>query len=147
MGQTTAGSLLEVTMTAPATESLTGFEALSDFTEVGEVADLGEYGKDYTLITRDVFGSRRTQKYKGNYDAGSTTWNLNKIFGDAGQEVIDSAVDSDSNMSVKLTHQDGTIDYFAVLVTSATNAIDDPNTVFELNVDVELNTDVYRSEA
>jgi len=56
---TSAGTTISLTDTEPTTYDVAGFDALT-FTEVGEVSDLGEFGREYAEVTFNPLGDRRT---------------------------------------------------------------------------------------
>ena len=61
---TAAGSKLFVSATLPGTYDKAGFEALT-WTEVGEVTEIPQFGKVYTIVNHLPLGQRQTIKRKG----------------------------------------------------------------------------------
>lgn len=112
---TTAGSIIAVTATAPATFDEAGFEAAT-FTVVGEVTDLGETGRVYNKVEHNPIGSRATQKRKGGFDPGNQNFVVALDRADAGQIIMQAAAQSDDDYYFKLTEQDGTVNYYAAQV-------------------------------
>ncbi len=119
---TSAGTTLEVSASLPASYDSTGFAALT-FTEVGEITDMGEYGRQYNLVTHNPLNNRKTVKRKGSYNDGSLALQLARVLADAGQIILVNAVDSDTSISCKVTLQDGTIQYFTAQVMSYTTGV------------------------
>lgn len=114
---TTAGTVIAVSASAPATYDSTGYGALT-YTAVGEVTDLGEFGREYALVTHNPIGTRATQKYKGSYNEGAITLAVGLDTDDAGQDLLTTASTSDSNYSFKITAQNGDVYYFPAKVMS-----------------------------
>lgn len=115
--QTTAGSTLGIVAAAPATFDVTGYEALT-FVNIGEITDLGEFGREYALVTHNPIGSRGTQKLKGSFNEGTMTLQLGLDESDAGQDLLQTAVDDDASYSFCVTLQDGSKYYFRALAMS-----------------------------
>jgi hypothetical protein len=88
--RTTAGSTLKVSASAPATYNTAGYAALT-WTSVGEVTDLGEFGREYTLVTHNPINNRITQKFKGSYNEGKMSLKLGLDTDDAGQVLMKAA--------------------------------------------------------
>lgn len=139
--QTSAGTALAVSATLPSTYDQTGFDALT-FTSIGEITDLGEYGKVYELITHNPIATRRTQKFKGTYNNGSVTLQMAEDISDAGQVILDAAVDSDNDYAFRVTAQDADKDYFQAKVMSKTVNIGGANQMRGSSVTVELTNDI-----
>ena len=79
---TSAGTKLFVSASAPATYNLSGFAALT-WTEIGEVSDMGEFGRQYNLVTFNTLGDRRTVKRKGSYNDGTIACQMARLFAKA----------------------------------------------------------------
>jgi len=114
---TTAGTTIAVSASAPATYDSAGYGALS-FTTVGEVTNLGSFGREYALVTHNPIGTRATQKYKGSYNEGQIAMEVGLDTDDAGQDLLATASASDSNYSFKVTAQNGDVYYFIAKVMS-----------------------------
>lgn len=138
--QTNAGTSLAISASSPATYDAVGFAALT-FTEVGEVVSIGEHGSNYALVTHSPLSSRRVQKFKGSVNDGSMAVGLGMDLTDAGQTLLLAGADGsavDVDHAVKITYQDGSIEYFSAKVMSYTrnpstiDSIVAANTTFEL---------------
>lgn len=116
---TSAGSTFHVVAsgTAPATYDDTGYAALT-WVAVGEVTDLGEFGREYNLVTHNPIANRSTQKFKGSFNEGQISLQLGLQTDDAGQIIMKAASLSDSAYSCKVTTQNGDIYYFRAMVMS-----------------------------
>jgi hypothetical protein len=136
----TSGTTIKVSAALPATYNVAGF-ALLTYTAAGEVTDIGEYGKEYNLITHNPIADRKTYKFKGNYNNGTLALQMASVPADAGQAILLTALDSDNSISVEITHQNGDIDYFTGKVMSyrkgvASESIKTASVAFEIDSDI-----------
>lgn len=134
-----AGTSLKVSASAPATFDATGYNALT-FTTVGEVVDLGEFGREYNLITHNPIATRGTQKLKGSFNEGSISLQLGLDTDDAGQVLLKAAVASDSNYSFLVTTQNGDKYYFQAKAMSFKTGVGSVDSVTSATVSLELTT-------
>lgn len=139
--QTTAGTTIGISATLPATENQAGYAALT-FTLIGEVTDLGEYGKEYATVTHNPIASRKTIKRKGSFNNGTLALQLGLDKADAGQVICDAAVDSDNNYAFAITYQDGTIDYMSAQVMSFKTNAGSVDQILSGSINLEVNTDI-----
>lgn len=115
---TTAGTVLGISATVPATFTKTAFEALT-FTEIGEITEIGgDVGRVYNVVNHNPISTRATVKMKGSYQSGSLALTIAIDRADAGQVLAQAALNSDAKYSFKMELQDGSILYFQGLVTS-----------------------------
>ena len=138
---TSAGTTLGISASAPATYDDTGFVALT-FTDIGEITDMGEYGREYALVTHNPLGDRRTVKRKGSYNDGALTMSLGRVPSDAGQVLLLAALDSDDSYSFEVTLQDGTIQYFTGQVMSYTTNVGSVDQITGASVTGEIDGDI-----
>ena len=113
--RTTAGSTFKVSATAPATYDVSGYAALT-WTAVGEITDLGEFGREYTLVTHNPINTRITQKFKGSYNEGKMSLKLGLDTDDAGQVLMKAGSTSDAARFFEVTDQKGDKYYFPAMV-------------------------------
>ena len=113
--RTTAGTTLKISASNPATFDATGYAALS-FTTVGEVTNLGEFGREYNLVTHNPIDNRGTVKKKGSFNEGSIQLQLGVDDADAGQILMNAAALSDNDYSFLITTQSGQKYYFQAQV-------------------------------
>lgn len=139
--QTSAGTVLSVSAGVPATYDSGGFGALS-WTTVGEITDLGEYGRVYNLVTHNPIGSRATNKFKGSYNDGSIALQMAEDTSDAGQTILDAALTSDNEYAFRIVAQDGDIDYFQARVMSKTVSIGSVDSIRSSTVQIELTNSI-----
>lgn len=115
--RTSAGSTIKLSASTPATFDSTGYNALT-YTTVGETSDLGEFGREFALVTHSPVATRGTQKYKGSWNDGSLTLQLGLDTDDAGQILAKAAALSDNAYSFCVTTQNLDKYYFQARVMS-----------------------------
>lgn len=138
---TSAGTTLRVSASLPATNDAAGFAALT-YTLVGEVVDLGSYGKKYNLVTHNPIDDRKTVKRKGSYNSGTLAMKMARVPANAGQAILVTASGSDTAISFKITLQNGTINYFQGLVMGYTTDLGSVDQITSASVDVEVTEDI-----
>ena len=141
--QTSAGTTMAVSDALPATNDDTGFAALT-WEDVGEVTDLGEFGRQYNLVTHLPLGSRQLQKFKGSFDDGKIAVQLGRDTSDAGQVDLEAGLASDNNYSFRITIQDGTIFYFQAKVMSFTTGVGGADSITGGTVNLEIDQAIVR---
>ena len=115
--RTSAGSTIKLSAFTPATFDASGYNALS-YTTVGEASDLGEFGREFALVTHMPVATRGTQKYKGSWNEGSMTIQLGLDTDDTGQILAKAAALSDNAYSFCVTTQNLDKYYFQARVMS-----------------------------
>ena len=98
---TSAGALLSISATLPATYDAPGFTALT-FIPVHEISDMGELGMEFKEVNHMSLDTRATTKFKGSYDAGTMQLTLAKVITDAGQAALIAALNSDSDQAFNI---------------------------------------------
>lgn len=136
---TSAGTTLAVSAATPATFNVAGYSNLS-FTDVGEITDLGEFGREYALVTHNPVGSRGTQKFKGSFNEGTMTLSLGLDTDDAGQIIMKAGALSDANYSFEVTTQNGDIYYFQAKVMSWKVGVGGVDSITTATCTLELTT-------
>lgn len=125
--QTAGGAALGVSATLPATNDATGFAALT-FTAVGEVVNLGAFGREYNTVSFLPLAERGASKVKGSFDNGRFEPQIALDRADAGQVIMLAAADSDLYQAFEVTLSSGDIFYFQGLVMAfrpMINTVDD----------------------
>ena len=143
---TSAGSIISVCEDAPATYNQVGFEALT-FTEIGEVTDMGEFGKTYNVVTHMRIADRQVVKRKGSYNNGTMALQMARVPSDEGQAILVAAVDSDDSYSFKLELQDGSVLYFSAQVTSYPLGVGNVDSITAATVNVEIDNEIIEVAA
>ena len=132
-----AGSTLKISAAIPATFTNTAYAALS-FVEIGKITDLGEFGREYALITSNVLGSRSTEKFKGSFNEGTVAISALLNNTDAGQVIAKSALESDEDHSFVITTQNGDMYYFQAKVMTFKTVIGSTDAMTTATLTLEL---------
>lgn len=143
---TSAGTTISVSESAPGSYDVTGFEALT-FSEVGEVSDLGEFGREYSEVTFNPLGDRRTVKRKGSFNDGNITMTLARVPSDSGQAILQDALDNDDSFHFVVELQDGTKLYFAAQVMSYTTNVGGVDQITSASVTLGITNDILEDAA
>ncbi len=138
---TSAGTKLYMSAALPATYDVITFAALT-WVEIGEVSDLGEFGRQYNLVTFNPLGDRRTVKRKGSYNDGTIAAQMARVPTDAGQAMLVTAVSSDASKAIKIVLQDGTIFYTTCQVMSYTTNVGSVDQITAATVNMEIDNDI-----
>lgn len=137
--RSSAGTTIHLSAGTPATFNAAGYGALT-FTAIGEVTDLGEFGREYNLITHNPIGSRGTVKLKGSFNEGSITMQLGLDTDDAGQILAKTASQADADYSFKITTQNGDDYFFQAKVMSFKVNVGSVDSVTSATIMLELTT-------
>lgn len=142
--RTSAGTTLKVTSSAPATFDSSGYNALFTASPVpatvGEITDLGEFGREFALVTHNPVGTRGTQKFKGSFNEGTISLSLGLDTDDAGQIIMKAASLSDNNFSFMVTTQSGDRYFFAAKVMSFKVGVGSVDSITTATSTLELTT-------
>lgn len=76
------------------------------YTAIGEITNIGEFGRAYNEITHASIANRNVRKFKGNRNDGSLALDLAMDVGDAGQDAVEAALDSDADYNFKIVFND-----------------------------------------
>lgn len=132
-----------------AADAIADFVSLSVGTEVGLIESLGEFGKNFDLVTFQAIATGRTYKFKGGYNQGSLDLVCASDLTDLGQAMLYSFGSSQdqSTYPFKLTlngadPQWDTV-YFGGKVFSYRLVAGAVNNVVKANIKIEINTDVF----
>jgi hypothetical protein len=137
--RTSAGTTLKVSAAAPATFNSAGYAALT-FTAVGEITDLGEFGREFALVTHNPVGTRGTQKFKGSFNEGTMNLSLGLDTDDAGQVLMKAASLADTAYSFEVVTQNGDKYYFQAMVMSFKVGVGSVDSITTSSVTLELTT-------
>ena len=135
--QSAAGASIGISSSAPATFNEAGYGALT-FTNIGEVTDLGEFGREYNLITHNPIDTRATKKLKGSYNEGQISMTVGLDTADAGQNLAKTASQSDADYYFKITMQNGVMYYFPAKVMSFKRSIGSVDNVVTATIALEI---------
>lgn len=141
---TSAGTTLTISASAPATFDSSGYAAVFSASPgpavVGEITDLGEFGREFALVTHMPVGSRGTQKFKGSFNEGTMALSLGLDTDDAGQILAKTASLSDANYSFMVTTQNNDKYYFQAKVMSFKVNVAGVDSITTATVNLELTT-------
>jgi hypothetical protein len=112
------------------------------YIEVGELSDLGSFGKKYNLVTFNPLGDRKTVKRKGSYNNGTLALKLGAAVTDAGQIKMQAAADSDSSYAFKVVTQSGSIYYFTGQVMGWMLEVGSVDQIMGASTDLEIDNDI-----
>lgn len=137
--RTSAGTTLAVSAGTPDTFDQAGYESTDvPWTVVGEITDLGEFGREYVLVTHNPVASRGTVKKKGSFNEGAMEMQLGLDTDDAGQIILKAASVSDNDYSFRVTTQNGDIYYFQAQVMSFKVGVGNADQITAAAVTLEL---------
>lgn len=141
---TSAGTTLRVSSTAPATFTSSGYNDLFTASPnpplVGEVTDLGEFGREFALVTHNPVGTRGTQKFKGSFNDGTMTLSLGLDTDDSGQIVMKAASLSDDDFYFQVTTQNGDKYFIQAKVMSFKVGVGSVDSITTATVTLEITT-------
>lgn len=128
--------------TTPQNDNLdrSGFEALT-YVNIANIGMIGEYGITTNLIGYDGLDTSVQLRSKGVSDGGTPEIEVARVDGDPGQDamVAAGAAQVFDNYALKITKQDGAVDYWRGLVSGPTSP-GGANEDFDLHVyNVALN--------
>lgn len=125
----------------------------ASWTEVKGTTNLGAAGDTSELITSNQIGSARTRKLKGTRNAGSMTVVCDLDYADPGQLALVAAEKAKETYAFKIQFNDapegGTPSerYFVALVMSASEEMNEANSVMSLNATLEIDSNIVRVAA
>lgn len=122
------------------------------YVEVDGWTQAGAFGDTAEVITTQLINRGRDVKQKGTRNAGSMECRFAWLPGGAGQAAVIAAEAAASNYAIKIEGPDTggttpTVWEFLGLVTSAQKQGGGANTVLELSVNVEINTNIVETAA
>ena len=90
----TAGSKLFIgtTATTPSPDT---------YIEIGEIVDLGAFGRTYQEIVVQSIGTRGDRKFKGTYNDGTLTVKVNRDASDTGQAAPSSLATATATITLR----------------------------------------------
>lgn len=140
--QTSAGSTFAIATALPGTYDATGFNALT-WQLVGEVTDIGEFGKEYNLVSHNPIAGRQVKKFKGSYNNGSIALQMARDQAIANnQDKLKTALASDASFAFRVVLQDGTKLYFTGKVMSYKNGVGGVDQMTAATAAIEIDGDI-----
>lgn len=135
--ETSAGATIGITATKPATFDAAGYGG-GTYTLIGEITNLGEFGREYEKIEHKPLATRGTVKKKGGYDDGNIPLAMACDEKDAGQILLETASQSDADYFFCVTRQSGTKHYFPAQVMSFKRTIGERSAITNVASTVEI---------
>ena len=143
--QTFVDTVINISATAPSTYDETGFDAIGDFSALGQVTDWSPGGKTYNITTSNPINQRNTDKYKGTYNNDADTITMNRDDDDAGQVKALTALGSDDDYYFQVIYQDATEDFFKGKVVSLNTVAGGADAIVQVVMQIERTGDTVVS--
>ena len=137
---TSAGTTLLVADSVPSLNTVAEFDLL-DFTEVGEVSDLGDFGASDSVMDFYEVGSSEPKQIIGNRSYGSLTLKMAAVRADEGQTIIQQARRNRQRCSFQMTTPDPDVYYFTGVISSYSVSIGGPDQIVSATVTVKLDSE------
>lgn len=134
-------------------DTLDEFRAISGWTEVSLIEDLGEDGDQSNSVTGTAIGDSRVRKAKGARDAGQKSITCFHDPNDAGQLAMETAEEASDRFAFKETLNDGptgqsdTVRYFRGLVISQRQQKGTNDTIIRNIYNIDIDSAIFRDPA
>lgn len=140
--QTAAGASLAISTVAgpPATFDEAGYSALI-YTNIGEITNIGEFGKEFALVTHQPLDTRGVKKGKGSFNNGTLNPTLAVDNEDGGQVLLQTALESDVPYAFLVTLQDGSEYYMMGRTMSFKTTVGTVDDVVTASPTIEVDSD------
>lgn len=138
--QTAAGATLRIAEDAPATYDAAGYAAVV-MTEVGEITNIGQFGKEFALVQHQPLSRRGVGKGKGSFNNGTLNPNLAIDGLDEGQRMLREALESDQPYTMQVELQDGSSFFMRGLVMSFRHNVGGVDEVVTASPTIEVTSD------
>lgn len=139
--QTAAGAELAIAAAGtPQTFDEAGYSGMV-YTDVGEITNIGEFGKEFNLVTHQPLATRGVKKGKGSFNNGTLTPVAALDGDDAGQLALMAAAESDDSYAFRVTLQDGSVYYMMGKVMSVRTSVGGVDDVVTVSPTIEVDSD------
>lgn len=135
------------------TDTLAEMQALSPWTEVGEVSSIGEYGDQSNDVTFQSLGDGRVRHTKGARDAGTMVLTVARDFSDAGQQALIDAEGTNLEWAFKVVYDDaltvsgtGTVEYFRAKVMGKRSSPGSGDNVITRTFNLGINSEIFEQD-
>lgn len=140
--QTAAGAKLLAAVAAPATHTEAGMTTLkATATVVGEVSNIGEFGKEFAAVLWQALANRGADKRKGSFNNGTINPTMALDKSDAGQVIMNTLLASDAPGTLFVELQDGSCFAFRGLVMSFKTSVGEADSVVTATSTIEITRD------
>lgn len=117
-----------------------------DYLLIGEITDMGSFGRTYQEVVAQSIDQRGDRKFKGSYNDGTMTLKVNRDPSDVGQAAAITARDSDADYNFKLLLNDDETGGFATPTTitfkakvmSYTLDLGGPNSIVQATIQLSI---------
>lgn len=142
--RTSAGTTISISNAAVASNFANDAAAFGGlaWTAIGEVSDIGSFGKKYNLATFTGLGDRKVVKRKASYNNGTMSVKMGSAPLEPGQVKLTSAAGSDSSFGFKVVTQSGSIYYFTAQVMSFVLEIGSVDQIMGATAELEIDNDI-----
>ena len=138
--QTSAGASLAIGDAAPTTFDATGYAAVN-YTEIGEITNIGDFGGEFALVTHQPLATRGVKKGKGSYNNGTLSPQMALDNADEGQQALEAARMSDDSFPFRVTLQSGGRYYMMGKVMSVRITIGDVDSTVTAAPTIEVDSE------
>jgi hypothetical protein len=137
--QSMSGATLALSAALPLTYDAAGYAATTMvYTLIGAIENFGNHGATATITEFTDVATATTTKVKGAKNYGTKSLTLGSIPSDAGQALLDTAMESTNRYSAKLTYPSGAVHYMDVLVAKTEFQDGAVNDIQKRNVDLAI---------
>lgn len=147
MKQSSVGIRLYASESEPTVNNETGYAALN-WSEVGEVVDLPEYGPNIQIVESNTLRSGITKKLPGFINYGSLAIGMDRDISNEGQLLLNSSIPTagtNPKRSFRIKINDTFNEYFRGIVTSSVAAIGSANSMVGFTANTEINTSIIQA--
>jgi hypothetical protein len=140
---TSAGTKLAISAAAPATQTGSGYAALT-YTEVGQVESIGAFGANTEMVEFQPLRGAR-QSHKGGTNYGSLSPSIAHDDTDAGQTLLRTASDDATALySFEVTYPSGAKRYFQGRVFGYPENVGAANAMLMANPSIGISTAIIK---
>ena len=143
--QTSAGTTLKIATALPASQTLAAYQAVTGSVLVGEITDLGEFGKEFNTVDHVALGNRQKRKFKGSFDNGSLNLQMGRDLSDVGQVALKAALLSDNSYTFTVTFQDLSKNYFTGKIMSYKTSVGSVDQITGANTMIAIDSEIFES--
>lgn len=135
-------------------DTLSEFEAMTGWVEVGEIESLGEFGDESNDVTFSAIGDARVRHLKGARDAGSMAVTVGRDPLDTGQQALVAAEKTKYEYPIKILAADApteeysdTVYYFRGLINSRRENYGENDNVVRITFNIGVNSEIFEAIA
>jgi hypothetical protein len=115
----------------------TGYASLT-LTDIGEIVDVSELAKAWSMVNHQSLARTYAQKLKDTYDISDVTLTLGRVSANAGQVLIQTALASSASYSFEITLSSGDTANFTGKVTKAGLGAIAPGAILTTSVSIAI---------